>query len=691
MSELENKFKELITKFYQKRKRVPTLDYILDVNDELYTTNTTYITKIYKPIYNNLIQKYNNLKTKDNKIDELYNLQNENIILRSYQEEYVNEALEELRLNNRCLINAPTGSGKTKMAFVIQSKLIKFNKRMIYVFVSPLLRINEQCLKDSYIYYDKKYNTSNNFNIFEEILVNSKNNGYIEKIKYILKHTNKNLLLSTTYQSIKYIFELNLDIDLIILDEAHTIPSYVHSKHYFKNLNIETDYQLTNEELEEVKQTKSFLKKKEWYNIFFHNKVKQRLFLTATPYNYQIEDTEKYGKNIQKILLGELIELNTLSAIKTYIATVSDIINIENTNYDRPDTASSILKFIKTTNRYRICIFVNNSKNANKLKNSILNCPLYKSFKNIKEPILYLSSENTNITEFSNNENIDNFNNNEIRIVISCKKLSMGVDIPCVDSIIFADPRMNSADISQCIGRGLRFFKYGEHIKECCILLIKYSNDEFDKRNKMIFEYLDYLSKNKVFKYINNVPEEHNNIEHENNKEKRETNLEEINIYNGILNLNINYYDEYSKYISDNNNIDEELIEYNKRLEEYKTLKSLCIKYNIISIDDYLKMIAKYKNKEINKITNPEIYFTEIKIPKNKDTIWHCWYHLFNLDTSKMPETYSDWINKINKLNLNNINIYLKYCETHDDMPLQPKLLYNNIGNLNIIINNIFD
>jgi superfamily II DNA or RNA helicase len=686
---LENKFRDIIKKMYKLIKRLPSLDVILYMNPDLYLEDEKYIEKTYKPLYNKIILEY---KKTPKKILDVKPLK-----LRKYQKEYVNEALEELNTNSRCLLDAPTGSGKTKMAFVIQSSLIKENKRMIYVFVSPLLRINKQCLKDSYLYYNTKFNTSGNLNLFEEIEVNSANKGYKEKLENLLTKTNNNLLLSTTYQSIKYIFDLSLEllfeIDLLILDEAHCIPSYVHSNKYFENLDLETDYNISSDEKDEIKQTKTKLKKKEWYNIFFSNNVKQRLFLTATPYDYQIKGTEKYGKHINKIKLGELIESNTLSEIKTYVASVQDKVNVDKSNYDRPDTAASIITFIKRTNRYRLCIFVNNCKNANNLKECILNCSLYKSFKydtglEIKEPILYLSGENTQIKDFSNNETPDNFNNNEVRIIISCKKLSMGVDIPCIDSIVFADPRMVSADISQCIGRGLRHFKYGDRLKECCILLIKYINDETDKRNKMIFEYLDYLNKNNVFTLYKDILEYNklvvttNIIESEKkiNLDK-ENNLEELNIYKGDIYLDIEYYKEYSKFRYDiNSKKSMNLNNFIKLLEEHN------IKHPEKDIDKYKLLQQEYELPNINNIRSKYPEFGWILCNKE-----HKYYSSLEECEIKLKENKSLLIKKIGDdyEYMDNLEIYNECIKLDTKIPeiyytdFYVPNIYNKIKNEN--------
>jgi hypothetical protein len=102
-------------------------------------------------------------------------------------------------------------------------------------------------------------------------------------------------------------------------------------------------------------------------------------------------------------------------------------------------------------------------------------------------------------------------------------------------------------------------------------------------------------------------------------------------------------------------------------------------------------MIANFKDKNINKLTNPEVYFTDLKLPKDKPKIWKCWYVLFGRDISKMPITYDDWKVKVEELNLYSTEKYYSYCELNDDMPYYPKLLYNNIPDLHNILDVIFE
>jgi superfamily II DNA or RNA helicase len=701
-----NSFKKKILKFKKKRNRLPKLETLIDTDDDLYTEDDEYIELCLKPLYSSII----------NELTSLPNIKIEDLKLRDYQESIITKVLHNLENDNtRTMMIAPTGAGKTKMAFVTMSRMI-INKPMLYVFVSPLLRINKQCLKDTNILINSDFNKSNNLDVFKEIEINSTNTKY-EKEYHSALENNKNIILSTTYKSLSKVFKLldntNIHIDLLLLDECHMIPSYVHNKTYFDSLHNassdtqdtetnEDNYGMNNDEYQEtIKQSNMNIKKTDYYNLFFSDKVNKRLFITATPYDYQKENTEMYGEYIEEIKVGELIKKGYLANVETFLSKTTlineDIMGL-------PDIATSILKFATTENRLRLCVFVNTKSNGEILKQKLLDSNLYKSFNEsngslkIIEPILYMGKDDiSKLNKFDDGKT--EFNKNEIRIIISCKKLSMGVDIPCIDSIIFADPRMNKADISQCVGRGLRLFKIGDEIKVCKILLLDYPRKE---KNDMICAYLDYL-KNcdivfnitaKISKGIPEKPKPEYDCKCENNSNDCcNCNLvfKKFDIYDGNLNVDIEYYEEYSTFNKDKINDNETLYNYQIAKEEYNAIKTLCNKHNITNIDEYLKLIGTIKYDKIHKLTNPEVYFSNIKIPKNYSKIWICWYDLFNINYSTMPKTLTEFKSKIEDLELDSMSKYFNYCNKNKDLPYNPKFLYNNCKDLDLILNEIFD
>ena len=630
---LERYFEKLIKDYYSKKNRLPKLSTLVDNEDDIYIEDEEYINTVYKPIYEKIISTYQERKT---------------FKPRNYQNEIINTVLDEYKKEDRVGIKAPTGSGKTKMAFITMANMITCMKPKVFVFVSPLLKINKQCLKDTYILKLPEFNKSNNKNKFEDIEVNSKNNKYLNRIRFA-QTNNCNIILSTTYKSLHKIFEIkNIIIDMLVLDECHMIPSYVHKETYFHNLELqENSSDINIEEMEELKKNNMMLKKKEWFDLFHSERVLKRLFISATPYNYQENDKEKYGSFIEKVKVGYLIKQGYLSKVQTYISKVKDRYNEETPgeNNDRPDTAKSIINFIIKTNSYRMCIFVNNTKNAEILKNSIINLNEFKTFKDttgltILEPILYVGKSNEKeLEKFSNNETPDNFNDKEVRIIISCKKLSMGVDIPCIDSVSFADPRMNKADISQCIGRGLRYFKIKNKTKVCSVLLIDYATR--DDKNKMIYAYLEYLKDSEIIYKIERKikkgsvsPNNKKNCQCENNSKdccNCKLRLLEINKYDGNLEVECEYYENYSSYIKDINskksmNLDNfvKLLEDNNiKHPEYdeEKYRKLQDEWVLPNIEDIRSKYPKFGWELCNK--NHECYKTIIECNTHIDKIKH--------------------------------------------------------------------
>lgn len=716
-----NNFKKILKNklllFKKKYNRIPKLETLLDLDNNLYTEDEEYINQYLKPLYKDILKTIRI----DNYKDSLPKL-----ILRDYQKIIITKILDNLKNDNtRTMLVAPTGSGKTKMAFVTMSKLIK-NKSMLYVFVSPLLRINKQCLKDTTILINTDFNKSDNLNKFIEIEVNSTNKNYLDLLNKSISN-NKNIILSTTYKSLSKIFNLikttNQKIDLLILDECHVIPSYIHKNNYFNSLK-ENNNNINNNNDTEITFIESLnIKKIDYYNLFYSKLVNKRLFVTATPYDYQKNNILMYGNYIEDVKPGDLIKQGYLANIETFLSkcklidnknndinnNFNDIIDINDTTTDIntndttnniiddykkiPDIATSIIKFSIIQKRYRVCVFVNRIENGKLLKTKIINSKIYKQFNDthveikIMEPILYAGNEKTKtINKFVDK---DKFNNNEIRIIISCKKLSMGIDIPCIDSIIFADPRMNMADISQCVGRGLRTFMINNEIKICKILLLDYPRQN---KNDMICAYLNYLkNSNIVYDIKAKIKTKSNNtlkiIKDYNNHNNiyNKFDIKKLNIYDGNLNIDIDYFEEYSTFIRENNKVDEVLRNYRCAKQQYEQLKELCLKNKVTTINDYLRLIGTIQDKEIKKITNPQIYFKKIKIHDGYNKIWHCWYHLFSIDYSLMPKSYLNFDTKLCELGLFDIDDYYEYCDKYKDMPKQPKYLFDDAPELSII------
>jgi len=114
-----------------------------------------------------------------------------NITSFDYQIEAKNKIINYFKENNRGILSAPCGIGKTHISYLVSTE---FNKVII---LSPLIQFSKQNL-DKFIEYG--YNNKN-------LLVNCENERDITKIKEFIK-LNEKYLISCTYDSIDIIIPL---------------------------------------------------------------------------------------------------------------------------------------------------------------------------------------------------------------------------------------------------------------------------------------------------------------------------------------------------------------------------------------------------------------------------------------------------------------------------------------------------
>lgn len=476
------KFSLCMNEYLKEYDELPGFKYVLKKTNE--KCNNDEITKLQKRIYEQIHYEItHNVETKSKEE-------------REYQIRYLDAIKETLitHAHDRCLVKAPTGAGKTYMAFVSLANIIKSSsdQSTILMFVSPLLKINEQCIDENNIAILTNPAFTINRKPFVGYQINCKNNNKVQIIQSLWD--NDNIIFSSTYESYQKAFEYiseynketncNKKIKCCIFDECHTI------KDEFHKLN----YAISSKDSDKTKS--------KWKDIFNSDLITKRLFLTATPNKWQCENVDGYkqfvplyGNTIEKTSVAELIKLGYLAPINTYRAIISDNYENEHDVIPRPDTVESILMMATKYGRKRICVFVNRRANAETLITTF-NEKGYRDKYNLKFT-LYFDKLNCEATYYDSNDINDFYKSdekeralddpklNEIRIIFSCKKMCMGVDAPPIDCVVFADPRMNYGEMKQCIGRGLRkFILLDNSMKNCAILLFTTQKREFD--NMMI-------------------------------------------------------------------------------------------------------------------------------------------------------------------------------------------------------------
>jgi superfamily II DNA or RNA helicase len=657
-----NKFSLCMNEYLKEYDELPGFKYVIKTTGE--KCNNIEITNLQKSVYNKI--HYEITHNVERKVKEE----------REYQTRYLDAIKETLIIqeHDRCLVKAPTGAGKTYMAFASLANMISSSTEQstILMFVSPLLKINEQCIDETNIAILTNPAFTNNRKPFVGYQINCKNNNKEQIIQSLWD--NENIILSSTYDSYQKAFEYiseynketecNRKIKCCIFDECHTI------KDEFHKLNYDTSSKDSNN-------TKS-----KWSDIFNSELITKRLFLTATPNKWQCENVDGYkpymslyGNIIEKTSIAELIKLGYLAPINTYRAIISD--NYENVldTLPRPDTVESILMMATKYERKRICVFVNRRANAESLITTF-NEKGYRDKYKLKFT-LYFDKLNCDATYYDSNDINDFYKSdekeranddpelNEIRIIFSCKKMCMGVDTPPINCVVFADPRMNYGEMKQCIGRGLRKFILPDNsMKSCAILLFTTQKRDFDN---MMISFLKFAKDELEYEIL---PDNTSSLSFIRKKKRAQKTQKHISgpkpmfnqgeIYDGVKVIDVELFERFCCG---------EMSEFQKLKLDYSIIKKHIIENNITTTGDYLKYAKTH-----NLVEEPNEYF-------NKYNIWKGWFNLFDIDTSEWFSTKEEWKSYCLSNNITSDNYY-ECLSVHTKLPTEPDIFYSNFTNI---------
>ena len=363
----------------------------------------------------------------------------------------------KLKQNSRGQIIHACGTGKTLTAYYSFQEL----NPKIAIYLVPSLQLITQTLNEW-----SKESIANKKEIFPFIVCSDKTNEKIEEtdpklwlqelgikvsnnsldIKNFLNSKKQRKVIFSTYQSGKILAEnltkLNITPDLCFFDEAHNTTS--------SKLKL-FGHLLSDENL----------------------KIKQRLFLTATPKKligknskyYSMDDEETYGKVVDEITFKDAIEkLGTLNDYRIITQVVSDaearkLLHInpfvsdqkhlsEESELKLIASALTIKKIIKTKQIKNIVSFHHRRDRAKAFANGINNIDKTSYVNTFYVDGMQSGTKRQRI--------LSEFSNASPSLVANARCLSEGIDVPSIDSVIFVDPKQSTVSITQAIGRALR-------------------------------------------------------------------------------------------------------------------------------------------------------------------------------------------------------------------------------------------
>jgi len=478
---LQSDFKE-----YHIKKYDGGIEFFNKIIISLIENKLIYYNIIYKKLTNeeikNLIRCYriknilnkNNINIKDfikklkeiKELKELRDLKNYLWNERDYQKNIIHFCKNKLLKNNKIYIDLPTGAGKSYIVY----NLFNYINNEFIIIVSPRIIVNSQNISNKYLQLLKSY-----YDIFNW----SSDDNFDE----FLHKLNKKIIICCT-QSINKLYNIILSNKIknitIWFDEAHwgvedwIIQNQSNNDNNNINNKIKIDFWLLD-------------------NIY----IKYRIFTSASPDKNKVEKfSNVFGQLYSPIKIKELISLNWLAPIKTYIYSENKK-NIDNIKYIIND-------FIEYNRKFGFS-FHNKQKNAFNLfyKHYII---FNNKITNIK-PFLLVSDNFTIEREEKlkcinldyDYRNVKVFENNINSIGYVVAKYSMGYDFNKLDFMFFGDPKLSIPDIKQSIGRGIRPDQLGingsNKDKELVISLPIYidENEKDELKYDTILQVLKYL------------------------------------------------------------------------------------------------------------------------------------------------------------------------------------------------------
>ena len=355
----------------------------------------------------------------------------------------------------RGILEMATGTGKTRTALAILTQLInenKINKIIIQMKGNELLAQWEDNIKTwlnskidnqvNLLIYTHKKNQSSDF------LLNF-DNPEIDLI-LVSQHNLENLL--------KKINEHNLEKTIIIHDEVHDLfAPKIREKVIGKQKKFEYKLGLSATAREEYDKPRERILFSEVGEIIFEYPLEKAIRdgvlveMDLITLNYELDEDDKakmqsihaeYNKNLEE-------------GVPRYLA-----------EQDRNMDLADVYKNAKN----KIPVFENEfSKISNKLKRSFI---FADECEYVDEILNSLSHKRLNVRSHTGSDdyrNIEKFSNLEIDCLINCTKLSQGIDVKSVNTIVlFATPK--GRQLIQRLGRVLRIDDKNFPKKRACII-----------------------------------------------------------------------------------------------------------------------------------------------------------------------------------------------------------------------------
>lgn len=382
--------------------------------------------------------------------------------MRDYQ--ITENIMDWFNINNKGILNWCCGLGKTLTSLNISTKY--FKKYL-------LIGLNNISLISQWIEEVRKFYDIPILCICSSLIKDIITTTNITEIKEWFNKNPKGVII-TTYRSSNKLKDLEINYDFAIFDECHHLCNSTYC------INSEGEQELVEEN--KCRNT----------DILSLN-IQKQLGLTATMKKFDSENKQTMIDNFDENKFGKVIDEKSilwginngyicdysLSMLKVDYEIVEEMINKnEDIGIHKDDYylfLSAYISLISILNygSKKILIFTNRICDIEKVYNFI-NMLIHTIPVTITTNDIFKIDKNTENTR----EIITNFESRNIAIMINVFKIGEGVDIPCLDSVLFADNMLSSIRIIQSALRCCRKDPNNSEKRAKIIIPMIYEEDE---------------------------------------------------------------------------------------------------------------------------------------------------------------------------------------------------------------------
>ena len=406
------------------------------------------------------------------------------------------EAVDAFLQAERGIIKMCTGSGKTRVALKIIDKLIeegKIDQFIITCFGNPLLNQWKNIFKNKED--EARKILDHNFVYFEDkkgrarFLMNPEKSGLLTSIDDV-------------HNAINEMAENTLARTIVVYDEVHDlgaksripkIKDKIHKVGYLLGLSA-TPYS-QDEEDEEIQNVEAYVYETNDSKVSKRDEAIKNIFGQKPIYEFTLEDAIKRG------ILCEFnytpLDYQLTKEEQKKVQSLQSVIRMLEEKGEDPSEAIFSLARIYKTSESKIIPFQETIKNNQKLwKSTIIFTETYEFAADVAEILQEIPSVNYKVLHNDKTSKyLEHFIDGELDVLVTCKKISQGINIPKLENIILLSVAKSEKDYLQKLGRVLRNPKDEQKIAEVIDFVeLKLDNEE-DSYDIERFRFLNELSK----------------------------------------------------------------------------------------------------------------------------------------------------------------------------------------------------